>query len=366
MAKKKDSYTVSLTLPNGKRKYYRGKTKKEAVAKRDKDAELLGQGVDVNANPYFKDVAEKWFELTKTGPDLHVRTKETLQGTLTRYVYPALGDKRIRDITPLDILRLMKSVETKSNSTQRKVLQAARSICAFAVDMGLIVKSPVLSSIKAGGSSPDEVVPLTDDQCCRLLEAVNGTRAYLFVKLLLYTGLRKGEALGLMWKDIDFVKGVLRVERSVVYPLGNKAGEINPELKTSAARRTVPIAPELLADLKAAQKQSKSVYIFSMANGKFLSESSFRRLWDLVSYRSTKTAGRISRTIDFDVHAHQLRHTCVTRWIENGLSVKEVQYLAGHATPDVTMRIYAHYRREQEFGETAARVAEAAGKLAHA
>ena len=89
-----------------------------------------------------------------------------------------------------------------------------------------------------------------------------------------------------------------------------------------------------------------------MKNGKFLTESSFRRLWDLVTRR------------EFNVHPHQLRHTCITRWIENGLSVKEVQYLAGHATPDVTMRIYSHYRREQQFQQTAAKMAEIQTKFA--
>ena len=254
-----------------------------------------------------------------------------------------------------------------SNSTQKKVLQAARSICAFAVDNGMIPKSPVLSSIKAGGAAPEEVTPLTDDQCRQLLTAVAGTRAYLFVKLLLLTGLRKGEALGLMWKDVGFVKGVLHVERSLIYPLNNKAGEINTELKTAATRRSVPIGRALLADLKAAKEHSGSVYVFSMGNGKFLSESSFRRMWDLISYRSTSTATKdavLPRPLDFDVHPHQLRHTCITRWIEHGLSVKEVQYLAGHASPDVTMRIYAHYRRQQQFEETAAKIADFTEKLA--
>lgn len=359
--------TISLTLPDGTRKYYRGKTKKEAEAKRDKDAKLLGLGVDITDNPTFQMVGERWFSLTKDTDDLHIRTKETLQGTLARYVYPALGEKNIRDIRPMDIMLMMKSIGSKSNSTQRKVLQATRAICAFAVDNNLIVKSPVLDSLKAGGAVTEEVTPLTDAQCRRLLKATEGTRVHLFVELLLLTGLRKGEALGLMWQDIDFKRAMLRVERSVVYPVGNRSGEINTELKTSAARRMIPIVPELLADLKAEKEKSKSLYVFHMKNGSFLSESSFRKMWDLIRFRSFGTESELSRlpkTIDFDVHPHQLRHTCVTRWIEHGLAVKEVQYLAGHATPDVTMRIYAHYRREQEINETAARMAAFSGKLA--
>ena len=127
------------------------------------------------------------------------------------------------------------------------------------------------------------------------------------------------------------------------------------------------IVPELLADLKEEKKTSKSLYVFSMKNGSFLSESSFRRMWDLIAYRSTETKGKntiIPRTPDFDVHPHQLRHTCITRWIESGLTAKEAQYLAGHATPDVTMRIYAHYRREQKLAETAAKMAAVSSRIA--
>jgi hypothetical protein len=57
MAKKK-LYTITLTLPDGKRKYYRGKTKKEAEAKRDKDKALLRRGIDISDNRTFKEVAE--------------------------------------------------------------------------------------------------------------------------------------------------------------------------------------------------------------------------------------------------------------------------------------------------------------------
>jgi len=356
MAKKKQGpVTVTKVLPDGTRKYYRGKTKKEAEAKRDKDVELLSKGLELD-NPSIEELGKLWFDLVKDTKEAHVRTKDTLRGTLNRYVYPNIGKKGIKDLRPVDVRNMMKKLASYSKSTQNKVLQATRAICNFAVENNYIDRTPVPLSLKAGGASPEEIVPLTDDQCRILLQALKGTRAHLFVELLVFTGLRKGEALGLMWKDIDFRTAILRVERSVVYPENNKAGEINTELKTSSARRMIPIVPQLLADLQAEKAKSKSLYVFSMANGKFLTESSFRRMWDLVNYRSTKTEGRIDRTIDFDVHPHLLRHTCVTRWIENGLDVKEVQYLAGHATPDVTMRIYAHYRREQRLEDTAAKM----------
>lgn len=358
MAKKK-LYTVTLVLPDGRRKYYRGSTRKEAEQKRDKDKALLGKGVNIADESTFQQIAELWFYLFKAD-QLHSKSKEVIQGTLKRHVYPSIGAMKVRDIKPADIFVLMKSVSSKSNSLQKKVLQYVKAIFAFAVDNDLIPKSPVPSTLKAAGAETEEVEALSDAQCAALLEAVRGTRAYLFVELLLYTGLRRGEALGLMWKDIDFKKAEMSICRSIVYTDDHPEGEINGDLKTSNARRDIPIVPWLLEDLKAARRESEALYVFSMQDGSFLSKTSLRRMWDIIDRRTkgseTKRA-YLDRVLDFKVHPHQLRHTCITRWIESGMDLKEVQYLAGHATADITMNIYAHYRKSQLLSGTAAKMA---------
>ena len=346
MAKQK-TYTVTLTLPDGSRRYYRAATREEAEAKRERDQALLGLGVNISDNSTFKELAEYWFKLMKED-QLHKKSQEIIRSTLKTHIYPMLGHRPVKEVKPADIMALMKSVSRCSSSLQKKVLQYTKSIFGFAVDNDLILKNPVISSIKAGGSAPDEVTALTDDQCTALLESVRDTRAYLFVELLLYTGLRRGEALGLMWQDIDFDKAVLSISRSIVYPDDNPAGEINSELKTSNARRVVPVVPWLLEDLKVAHKASRSLYVFSMQDGSFLSKSSFRRLWEIIDRRD----------LGFSVHPHQLRHTCITRWIESGLDMSEAQYLAGHATADITMNIYTHYRKEQLLTETAKKMGQ--------
>jgi len=354
---KKYPYTVTLTLPDGRRKYYRGETKKEAEAKRDKDKALLGGGINIADNTTFQQLAETWYVLTKED-QLHKKSKETVKGILTGHIYPMLGNKKVRDIKPADIFALMKSVSGYSFSLQKKVLQYTKSVFTFAMDNDLVLKSPVISTIKAGGEKPEEEQALTDAQCTALLDAVRGTRAFLFVELLLYTGLRRGEALGLMWSDIDFQKAELHVCRSIVFTKEKQAGEINPDLKTSNARRDVPIVPQLLEDLRAAKAESKSLYVFPKANGSFMSLSSFESLWGIVQRRTVQNkSGRVPHSLDFTVHPHQLRHTCITRWLENGMDLKEAQYLAGHSSADITMNVYAHYRKAQLLSETAAKMA---------
>ena len=352
--------TVTLTLPDGKRKYYRGATRREAEAKRLADQILIAQGVVIDDNSRVSDVAELWYRLNVGDRDLHTKSKEAVRGTLDRYILPAIGDLRVKDVKPVAIRELMNGLSDMSRSTQSKVLSALKGIFSCAVENGMIIRSPVSSDIKAEGKAPDEVEALTDDQCSRLLDAVRGTRAALFVHVLLYGGLRKGEALGLMWSDVDLASGILRIRRSIVYPAGNKAGEINTDLKTKTAQRDVPICPELHAALAAADH--KGLYVFSMPDGRYLSESSFNSLWGIVDRRTADPDVRDiyhQRTLDFTVHPHQLRHTCITRWVERGLSVEEVQYIAGHADPQTTLKYYTHYRKQQRLSETAQKMGAA-------
>lgn len=91
------------------------------------------------------------------------------------------------------------------------------------------------------------------------------------------------------------------------------------------------------------------------------------RLWGIIKTRTATdpsllgkpTSPRHPNTVyalDFHVHAHLLHHTCITRWLEAGFDLKEVQYLAGHSTPDMTLRVYAHYDQRVRLENTASKI----------
>ena len=354
-------YTVTMTLPDGKRKYFRGKTKEEAEKKREEAKIQIGKGVSISDKTTVADMADLWFRLYKEGADLHKRSKETIRDTLDRYILPVLGGMQVSDVKPIHIQQLMASVSKYSRSTQKKVLQATRNIFDVAVDNGIIAKTPISSQTKAGGAEPEEKEPLTEAQCGALLKAVEGTRAYPLVMLLNYSALRIGEALGLRWSDINFETGTVSVNRSLIFPQSNRRGEINEDLKTKNARREIPLPWSVVDMLNSEKLKSNSVWVFAKQDGGHHTYASFRSLWDLVDRRCVskrRVNGRevVSYPLGFTVHPHLLRHTCVTRWFEQGLDLKEVQYLAGHATVDITMKIYTHYRAKQRRVETAEKI----------
>lgn len=338
-------YTKTLTLPNGKRKYFRGKTAAEATRKLEEAKRQIQQGIDISDNTTVVELAQLWFDNFKKS-NLKENSLTTLRGIINRYILPIIGATKVRDVKPLHIQLIMNAISALSRSTQNKVLNALRSIFSLAVENGIIAKTPVIKTIKAGGPAAEQVIPLTHEQSDELLRATQGTRAYTFVILALYAGLRRSEILGLRWSDIDFDVGNLHVQRSVVFSDDNRSGLINEDMKTPAANRIIPLPVPVVAALCLEHDHSTSEYVLSMRNGEYLSESSFVSLWNVIRRRD----------LGFSVHPHQLRHTCITRWFEMGLDLKEIQYLAGHSTIEMTLSVYTHYDRAGRAEETAEKI----------
>lgn len=357
-------YTKTITTPTGKRKYIRATTKEELERKYQQAKLEIGAGVDITDATTFGEFAQLWFNTYKR-PSLRENSKENLLYILNHYIMPQLAAMRLRDIKPVHIRGVMSSLTGYSRSVQSKTVQVLRSIFNAAVENHLLLRSPVSPALKAGGAPAEERVPLTPEQSQRLLDATAGTRAYPAVALMLGAGLRKEEAVGLMWEDIDLKNGYIHVRHAK--PFHHGKGEVTDQLKSKAAYRTIPIPAWLLQILRGEHSKTNSLFVLAMRNGESLTESSFSRLWGIIQARTTDDPEKIGTSVsarhpnviymlDFHVHPHLLRHTCITRWVESGLDVKEIQYLAGHATPDMTMRVYAHYDRLVRLESTAEKV----------
>ena len=357
-------YTKTITTPTGKRKYIRATTKEELERKYQQAKLEIGAGVDITDATTFGEFAQLWFNTYKR-PNLRENSKEDCLYILNNHILPPLSAMRMRDIKPVHIRGVMSNLAGYSRSVQGKAVQILRSIFNAAVENHLIMRSPVSSALKAGGETAKEKVPLTPEQSQRLLDATAGTRAYPAVAIMLGAGLRKEEAVGLMWEDIDLKNGYIHVRRAK--PFHHGKGEVTDQLKSKAAYRTIPIPAWLLQILRGEHSKTNSLFVLAMRNGESLTESSFGRLWGIIKARTTDDPEKIGTPVsarhpnviyalDFHVHPHLLRHTCITRWLEAGFDLKEVQYLAGHATPDMTLRVYAHYDQRVRLENTASKI----------
>jgi len=95
--------------------------------------------------------------------------------------------------------------------------------------------------------------------------------------------------------------------------------------------------------------RSSSKFVLSLKSKKVMTLSAFRSMWKLVERELPET----------HITAHILRHTYITRLFEAGLDVKEIQYLAGHSTMDMTLSVYTHYDRKNREQQTAEKVRRA-------
>jgi integrase len=237
-----------------------------------------------------------------------------------------------------------------NKNSAKTCLRALRKAFSLAEENGLVYKSPVLSRYKPGGvayNERDAITPTAEEQ---LLDAVEVTRAYLFVWFLLATGARRGEACGLKWDCVDLDAGVVELRRNLVF-IDHKTTELRDYMKTEAGTRQVPIPLDLCEALREERAKTNSLFVFHRPDGTHFTANSFNHFWtNNVAHRfgpSAKTTARTKGVVtDVKVTPHVLRHTFATRCFEAGMDIKEVQYLMGHATPEITLKIYTHYCEE--------------------
>lgn len=165
---------------------------------------------------------------------------------------------------------------------------------------------------------------------------------YMTFLLAIYTGMRKGEILGLRWTDIDLVEGIIRVNKSLSYI--PKEGYQLGSLKTNKAKRQIPI-PKFLINELVTHKRNQNNW------KRFVGESFIDQ--DLVICTSdgsmadprnlTRVMKRIIDSVDVPrIRFHDLRHTHASILISEGVDVVKISARLGHANPKITFEYYAH------------------------
>lgn len=165
----------------------------------------------------------------------------------------------------------------------------------------------------------------------------------MFVFLILYCGLRRGEALALTVNDIDMDNKKIYVNKNLIFK-GNDS-EIKLSPKTDAGIRSVPIVNNL-TDILTEYIADKHDCIFTMKSEKTMSKSSFRKFWERIMSKTKAYAERTKKSLGDAATPHIFRHTYATSLYNAGIDVKTAQYLLGHSSIQVTLDIYTHLEKE--------------------
>ena len=265
-------------------------------------------------------------------PKLRPGTAMNYRLVISKHLVPFFGAMRLDAITTADVQRFYNQHAHQARSTVRTMGILLHGIFESAIEDGLCTIDPTRSKrlTMTQKKTVREALPI--DQAQDIINNLHRLepRDRVLVALLIFTGIRRGEALGLQWADIDFDRKLISINRAVRFA-GNR-GYIGPT-KSSAGIRLIPLSPQLEDALNSVPHSGKYI----LGNGTLpITEMTYKRGWE-----------RICRTIDMHgATAHVLRHTYITMAAAH-LDVKTLQTIAGHADISTTMNRYAHGREDK-------------------
>lgn len=325
MKKRADGrYQRKITLPDGTKKHVYGTSPAEVNKKVKEIERAYESGVDLADRTTLAQWAAEWIKTYKSG--LRENTQRSILRNLNLHILPALGSMRMQDIKEVHCQSVMNQIAENSEDLQRKVLNILKQLFEAGISNGLVAQNPAGRIRITPHAKPAEKMKfLTVEQQRELLDKISEPRAKAFCALCLLCGLRREEALGLMWSDIE--DGKIHVRRSLTFPVNQP--DSNRELKTKAANRIIPMPQRLKAILSETPKTA--LQIVPDAHGREMTLSAFRRLW-----------AHVEKSVSFHVYPYMLRHSYASSLYRLGIGVKEAQYLMGHTDVRTTLNIYTH------------------------
>lgn len=283
-------------------------------------------------------------------PALTVRcaenTRTSYQGNLDNWIYPALGDIKLPDITAANISALLLSMQaqSKGHGTVIKVYTVLQGLFKMAYMADLIDRNP-MDKVQRPKPRKDEVKhqeaeAYTADEIRHIWNtlAQEPLKWRTLVRLLIDTGIRRGECCGLQWKDIDFIRNTITICGNLCYTPDKGVYLDTPK---NGRSRTIDVDPQvitLLRQLRTEQsKKAISRYVFTQDGSPepMHPQSPARYLQGFA-----KKYGVV------DLHPHKLRHSFASIAITNGADIASVSEKLGHTDKAVTLRMYTHADQE--------------------
>jgi integrase len=342
-----ERWCAAITLYNGRRRVLYGRTRDEVAKKLTRALSSLQQGI---APPDQRETVGSW--LTRYLDDLEARG--TTHGTVVRYrglarnyLSPRLGKLKLAALQPQHVQSyqtdlLKRGFSASSITLHRSVLGGALK---QAVAFGLISRN-VVSLVKPPRADKDvKGKTLGPEQARALLEVIRGDRLEAFYLLLLTAGLRRGEALGVSWADLDLDTpdgARLNVRQQLQWPQGKPT--LVP-VKSRKGVRSIPL-PAMTRDALRARRERQQVERAMVGEAAWRAQGLVFNAEDGAPlHRNTITKqfhARVTRAGIGHLRPHDLRHTYGSLLMSQGVPLKIISELMGHGSIEVTADIYLH------------------------
>lgn len=322
-----------------------GKTAKAAVEDRDAKCRALQAGEPIKSSTAtIAEIASQWREVALPAYKTQ-STRDTYAARCKKWVEAnALGTVRLRDLDAQHVQRWI-NTSTAAQSSKRQDLIILRAVLDMAVQRKLIAANPA-RTIALPHVEQVEADILSIQQVTALLEEIEKRSRYATaVRLTALTGARRGEILGLRWRDIDLATGEIRIRGTIV---GSGKTLHRQEWPKGKRPRTVKVPPEMIALLKRHKASQAAEKLAALAwldkEGLAFTTSVGTPVDGRNLLRVVQTAARRLRfDEELKIGVHTLRHSTATHLIYTaGVPVDVVQRLLGHANVKTTLTAYGH------------------------
>ena len=333
--------------------FFYGETAREAMQKRDAYKLEEAQGIKKKkAGQTFGEYALEWLDIyhgkskARTYNEYAVRIERMCK---------EIGSIKLKELTQSDIKRAYNIIEDMSDSYIKKYAMTLRNICACAYADGACARDPAQGlSVPKGESGTHRA--LTSEEIRLVMETAPQHRFGAMAMTMLFSGLRRGEALALdIDKDVDFINRVIHVRGAIAFE-GN--APVLTRGKTYSALRDVPLLPPLRSFLI-----TRHGLLLSGATTKYATETictgQFDSFIHLMERRINGTqkrwygrtkehqeiiaaGGTLPAWQDVTIRMHDFRHTYCVMLFDAGVDMKTAQKWMGHADATMIMRIYDH------------------------
>lgn len=303
---------------------------------------------DKRHDDFVSFVNDTWLPLQIRGGNAKPSTVafyEYMSKTIVDYFKGAV----LQEISPIDIQKYFVYLRTEHRSKLGKPLSSKslrhqyvtlNVIFEYAAKQEMIAKNP-MKKVDAPKKEKKPVDALTQEQAAQFFRLLSACPLdfHCMLQLLITTGIRRGECMGLQWGDIDEQASTIRIERNVSYT--PESGVIVSTPKTVNSIRTIPIMSSTLHLLKQWKEQTEREYPNTILKSAFL----FPKGKDVFAPRDpnsvTRRVKRFMKSNGFpDLSPHDLRHSCATLLLSQGADIKSVQEILGHADASTTLNFY--------------------------
>lgn len=295
-------------------------------------------------------IREIWFPICICDGE-HKPTTVDFNRNISNIIANYFSGKAIQSINGTDIQKYLIYLRTEYRTSQGKPLAqktirhhycTLANIFSYAMKQEFILKNP-MDKVDCPKLSKKKVDALSAEQAKQFFSLIDDCPIDFrcMLNLLITTGIRRGELMGLQWGDIDFTHGIISVSRNVTYTPAT--GIVVSTPKTDCGLRQIPLMPTVVDILKeyrcTAQESNLQDYLFPKDGNPALARD---------PNSITRRVKRFMKLHDLpDMSPHDLRHSCATLLLSNGADIKSVQEILGHSNASTTLNFYVRSDLQQ-------------------